>query len=78
MVLDLEQGKVFKNGGANNSFRPARLIICSSRLDEPLAVLVYIIAVEHRMSSPKPHALKNELRYVCLKIMRISFVQQRH
>lgn len=51
---------LFAGGGANSSIRPACLIIDSP--SRSLGVVrVYIIVVEPRMSSPNPHALKNNL-----------------
>ena len=50
------------SGGINNSFRPALLAIWLLASEAAEIVLVYIIVVEHKMSSLNPHASKNGLK----------------
>jgi len=51
-------------GGINNSFRPAQVTTYSPSWVINGTVLLYIIVVEFKMSSPNPHALKNNLKEV--------------
>ena len=58
-----EKSRGLLSGGTNKRFRPKRLAIwLSSELAE--TVLVYIIVVEPKMSSPNPHASKNGLKHL--------------
>ena len=72
VVLEDSYGPL--RGGTNNSFRPARITVCSHFWVVDQAVLVYIMVVEPRMSPPNPHALKNNLT----KVENINCCSQRN
>jgi len=51
-------------GGINNRFRPAQETAYSPPWVINGTVLLYIMVVEFKRSSPNPHALKNNLKKV--------------